>query len=437
MAIALLIVVWEKAFVRKTVIAAMTLSALLGSVADALANDPDTESGADVMTRARPEYDARGIRAGSFFLYPSITGGFGFTDNVFNDSSNLSDYFYSLNPQIKFQSAWARHALNAAIESKSYWYADQASENRTDWSFAGDARFDIERGTDVKVDAHLRREHEPRGTDLTGGLVPGDPAEPTELSDSGLGVEFDHTINRVRLSLGFSLDQIDYQDTPRVQPALTPTFNNDDRDRTVTEVFVRTDIEVTEDTGVFVRGRYSQHNFKTAVDDDGFNRDSTSVGLDGGVAFSMTHILVGELFAGYTQRSYDDPAFADTDELGFGAGLKWFPTMLTTVSLDGARTIEDTSIAAASGYISTRGQLGVDHELLRNVILSGRLGYENADYQDVGRNDDILRTGLSGRFLLNSNMHFDAGWEYIDRSSSLLPFDYSTGQFSLSLTGKL
>ena len=111
--------------------------------------------------------------------------------------------------------------------------------------------------------------------------------------------------------------------------------------------------------------------------------------------------------------------------------------MLTTISVDGARTIEDTSIAAASGYVSTRGQVGIDHELLRNVILSGRLGYENADYQDVGRNDDILRTGVSGRFLINGNMHFDAGWEYIDRSSSSLPFEYSTGQFSLSLTGKL
>lgn len=422
---------------RKSLIAAMTLWALLGGVSIARANDPDTESGADVMTRARPEYDARGIRAGSFFLYPSLTGGFGFTDNVFNDSSGLSDYFYSLSPQVKFQSAWARHALNFSLESKSYWYSNQVSENRTDWSFGADTRIDIERGTDIKAEAHYRREHEPRGTDLTGGLVPGDPAEPTELSHSGFGAEFDHTINRVRLSLGASLDQINYQDTPRVQPALTPAFNNDDRDRTVVEVFAKAAVEVTEDTGVFVRGRYAQHNYKLAVDDDGFNRDSTSIGLDGGFEFAMTHVLVGELFAGYTQRSYDDPAFPDADEVGFGAALKWFPTMLTTISVDGARTIEDTSIAAASGYVSTRGQVGIDHELLRNVILSGRLGYENADYQDVGRNDDILRTGVSGRFLINGNMHFDAGWEYIDRSSSSLPFEYSTGQFSLSLTGKL
>jgi hypothetical protein len=146
---------------------------------------------------------------------------------------------------------------------------------------------------------------------------------------------------------------------------------------------------------------------------------------------------VGEIFAGYESRDYADAAFAETSELAFGAGLKWFPSMLTTISLDGARTIEDTSITAASGYVSTRGEIGVDHELLRNFILSGRLGYENAEYQDVVRNDDILRGSLSGRLLINNNLHFDAGWEYIDRNSSELPFEYSTGQFQLSLTGKL
>jgi hypothetical protein len=389
------------------------------------------------MTRARPEFDAPGVRLGTFFLYPSVAGGFGFTDNVFNDQSGLDDYFYSLNPQLKFQSAWARHALNLSVESKSYWYADQASENRTDWSLGADTRIDIVRGTEFSADAHFVRMHEQRGTDLTGGLIPGDPAEPTELSRTGFGAEFAHTLNRVRLALGASLEQIDYDDTARVLPAVPAEFNNDDRDRTVTEFFAKASLEATEDTAIFIRGRLSEHDFESAFDDDGFNRDSSGWGLDGGLEFAMTHVLVGELFAGYTERTYDDNAFPETAEVAFGAALKWFPTMLTTISLDGGRTIEDTSITAASGYVSTRGQVGVDHELLRNLIFSGRIGYESAEYQDVARSDDILRGGLNGRYLINNNLHFDAGWEYIDRSSSALPFEYSTGQFSLALTGKL
>ena len=150
----------------------------------------------------------------------------------------------------------------------------------------------------------------------------------------------------------------------------------------------------------------------------------------------MTHVLVGEIFAGYVARRYDDAAFDDTAEFAFGAGLKWFPSMLTTVSVDAARTIEDTSITSASGYVSTHGEIGVDHELLRNLILSGRLGYENAEYQDIARSDDILRASLTGRFLVNNNLHCDVSWQYVERSSSDAAFDYQTNQFTLSLTAQ-
>jgi hypothetical protein len=423
--------------VRRSLAGLIALGALVMSAAEAFANDPDQGESADVLTRARPEYDAPGIRVGSFFLYPALAAGFGYSDNVFNDASNIDDYFYSLAPELHFRSSWSRHMLNLTAEATSYWYSDQGSEDRTDWNIGADGRIDIVRGTDIEAEVHFQNLHEPRGTDLTGGFVAGDPAEPTELSRSGFGGAFNHTINRVRLSVGGSVETIDYEDTPTVQPFVPTFINNDDRDRTVTEFFAKAAVEATEDTAVFIRGRINDHDFDTAVDDDGFNRDSSGWTFDGGLEFSMTHVLVGELFAGYTQRSYDDPAFDDTSELAFGAGLKWFPTMLTTLRFDGARTIEDTSITAASGYVSTRGEVGVDHELLRNVILSGRLGYETAEYQDVVRSDDIIRGSVGGRFLINNNLHFDAGWEFIDRNSNALPFEYSTGQFSLALTGKM
>ena len=206
---------------RQTAITAITLWALLWSAQGAFANDPDGDGGADVMTRARPEYDARGVRVGTFFLYPSLAGGFGYSSNVFNDSSNLTDYFYSISPQLKFQSAWARHALNLSAESKGFWYSNQVGENRTEWNLGADARIDIMRGSDIGAKAHFTLESEPRGTDLTGGLLADDPAEPTQLSRTGFGAEFNHTLNRVRISLGASLEQIDYDDTPRGRESRT------------------------------------------------------------------------------------------------------------------------------------------------------------------------------------------------------------------------
>ncbi len=418
-------------------IAIAALCALVCSVPQARADDPDTGSAANVLTRARPEYDARGVRMGSFFMYPSLAAGVGYTDNVFNDSAKTtSDYFYMVSPLLRLQSSWSRHELLLTAAAKTYSFSSQGSEDRTDFDLGLSTRIDIVRGTDIKANAHYLDQHEPRGTDVTGGLAAADPAEPTPYTRTGFGAEINHTLNRVRLSLGASLDDYDFEDVQRVDGG-APAFNNDDRDRTVTEVFVKAATEVSSDTAVFLRGRIDEHDYVDAVDDAGHNRDSSGVGIDGGFEFQMTHMLEGEIFAGYTLRSFDDTTFADAGELAFGAGLKWFPTMLTTISMDAARAIEDTSIGSASGYVSTRGEVGVDHELLRNVILSGRLGYENASYLDIARNDEILHGSLGGRFLINNNLHFDAGWEFVNRNSNDLDFEYSSGQFQFSLTGKM
>ncbi|MEQ1866963.1 MAG: outer membrane beta-barrel protein [Micropepsaceae bacterium] len=420
---------------------AISLIALGALVIDFDSAFADDEGGADVLSRARPEYDARGVRAGTFFLYPSITGGVSYSDNVFNGQSNIDDYFYALSPQIRLNSDWARHALNLSAEAKSHWYDTQSSEDRTDWSVSADGRIDIARGSDIKVEAHHIELHEARGTDQTGGFAVGDPAEPTGLSRTGVSGEIGYAFNRLRLSAGGSLENIDYEDTPCVTACVPPVvpavINNDDRDRTVVDVFAKVAFEAAAGAALFVRGRWMQHDFDAGVDDDGFNRDSDGWGIDGGLEFSMTHVLVGEVFAGYLVRRYDDPAFDDAAEFAFGAAVKWFPSMLTTVSVDASRTIEDTSIGAASGYVSSQGQIGVDHELLRNLILSGRFGYENAEYQESARSDDILRASLGGRLLINNNLHFDAEWQFIDRSSSDAAFDYETNQFTISLTVKL
>src|SRR5262249_37028976 len=156
---------------------------------------------ADVLTRARPEYDARGLRLGSFFLYPSVAAGFGHTDNVFNDASNTEDYFYAVTPGAQLRSAWSRHELDLAVQAKSLWFSNQVTETRTDWSATSDVRFDILRGTEFKAEAHYIDLHEPRGTDLTGGLASGDPAEPTALNRTGFSAEFGHTFNRVHLAI--------------------------------------------------------------------------------------------------------------------------------------------------------------------------------------------------------------------------------------------
>jgi hypothetical protein len=148
-------------------------------------------------------------------------------------------------------------------------------------------------------------------------------------------------------------------------------------------------------------------------------------------------VLTGEIAAGMVTRSYQDPSLAETAGASVDIRLKWFPSMLTNVTIDGGRSIEETTVDGAASLVSTRGEVRLDHELLRNLIFSGSMGYENQEFTGGLRNDDILKGTVSGRYMINNNIHLDAGWEFVDRTSSDVPFSYSASQFQFSLTGKM
>ncbi len=397
--------------------------------------DETTTSSSDVLSRFRPDYDPVGIRLGTFTMHPSVASGIGSNGNVFNDATNTSDFFYSLETGVRLQSGWSRHEFGLTAKTTSTWFSNQVSENRLDWDIAAALMLDLVRGTKLSFAGSYALAHEARGIDAVGGLATGEAAEPTALLSNGFRAELEQSFSRTKLTLGASQQILDYSDTPRVGGGAP--INNDDRDRTVTHLFAKTAIGAWSDTAVFLRGALTSTDFVADLDDHLLNRDSSEVVVDGGFAFSLTHVLAGEIAAGYSQKTFVDPAFAATSGTTIDVGLKWFPSMLTSLNVDASRSIEDTSVAGSAGFISTRGGLGIDHELLRNLILSGRVSYENDAYAEIARNDDVLKGMVSGRYLINNNLHLDAGWEFTDRTSSAVEFGYSASQFQLSLTGKM
>jgi hypothetical protein len=431
----------------------------------AFAFDPDKS--ADVMSRPRPEFDARGVRLGSFMLFPSITAGVAYHDNVFNVSDALlpqEDFLFTLTPTLKLNSDWGRHALNLFAESKSYFYQDFSDEDRTDWKVGGDARLDIFGGTNLTIDGVYEEQTEARSTDPTFAQF-----DQNEFSHWGVGATLNHVGGRFRGSIGTRYDETDFDDTRRrfvnavnLFPAADPfcptgrlagqflTCNNDDRDRAIWESFVKLGYAISPGYAVFVRGKYNDRDFNSGnpsfgnleVDDTGVNRDSSGWGVEAGVDFEVARLVTGEVFLGYAEQDYDAAVLRDTDAFTFGANLQWYASMLTTVTFDVSRKIEDTTdvasmLAGSSGFISDRYGVRVDHELMRNVILYGKVGFGQDEYQLIAREDDVLNAGLGALFLVNNNLHVTASYDFVDRDSNVPVFDYSNNVFQLTLTGKL
>ena len=102
-----------------------------------------------------------------------------------------------------------------------------------------------------------------------------------------------------------------------------------------------------------------------------------------------------------------------------------------------SRTVEETTINRASGSFDSEYGVSVDHELLRNLILSSRASYLNADYEGINRKDDYLKFGASGKYLLNRNLYVTLKYDYERRDSNAAGQDYTQNAVLLSLSGQL
>jgi hypothetical protein len=464
--------------VRTKYLAMMTALAAVALPPSASAFDPDKS--ASVTARPRPAFDARGVQLGSFKLFPSIGLGVGYHDNVFNTNNTTvgaqEDFLFEVTPKLELNSDWGRHALNLAAQSKSYFYQDFSDEDRTDWKVSGDARVDIIGGTNFVVDAMYEEVTEPRGSDP---IAAGDFFDQTEYSHWGVGGTLNHTGGRFRATLGARYDERDFDDVAKFQSNADPTTsqcpdgttapaarpigtvvcNNDDRDVAIVSAVAKVGYSFSPSYAVFLRGKYNDRDFNSVnpwifpgnggaaleVDDLNINRDSQGWGVDLGIDFELTRLLVGEVFIGYAEQDYDNhprqPArtLADTDAVTFGVDLEWYASMLTTVSFEAKRTIEDTTdvLTNASGFISDRYGVRVDHELMRNVLVFGKVGFGQDDYQQSIRQDDFLTAGAGATFMINNNLDLTASYEYLSRDSNINAFEYDNNIFRLTLTGKL
>lgn len=385
--------------------------------------------GETVTERPRPEYDAQGLRVGGFELFPSLTVSERFDDNIFRSSSDRdADLITEVSPRANLASDWNNHRLGFSAGADIGFFAFNPDENYQDY-FAGiDGRLDVRRNSFFFGDATYSRLHEDRGSpDDVGG------EEPTEYDLFETGAGYFHRFNRLSIRPDVEFRRYDFHDVQSRVGGLPGEINNDDRDRKQVRAGGRVGYQFMPDYEAFVDGHYNVVRYDSSVDDLGFNRDSQGFDVVGGLSVDLTGVLFANVFAGYRSQSFDDPRFSTVSGPSFGGELIWNPTGLTTVTAGIERTIRESTVNGASGAFATVFRARVDHELLRNVILSGNAGYEDNDFRGINRNDDIVSAGAGVRYLMNRYVHLGLNYGYRLRNSNVEGSDYVNNRVTLSV----
>jgi hypothetical protein len=391
-------------------------AAAAGCLAAHLAYAQTPERGVTVTERQRPELDPLGIRAGGFLVMPKLKLDGVYDDNVFaTDNNTVDDFIAVISPSLRATSDWNTHSLEFHGGADVARYMDQTDEDYIHYNLGTSGRLDIRRDTNVSAGVDFVSTTEDRGSpdDVNG-------TEPTEYTLLTPRIGGFNRWNRVSLDVGAEAQIYDFDDVS----TSTGITNNDDRDRTRYLLRMQGEYEIVPQYAAFLRVELNQVDYDTGVDDNGVNRDSDGYEVVVGTRVDLTGILFGDVFAGYRSQNYDDPSLSTVDGISYGGALTWNVTELTTVKGAIARTVEESTLQGASGYLATAYTASVDHELLRNLLVGFRVGLTNNDYEGISREDDVYTAGAYGRYLMQRNLYLSLNYNYTNRDSSVSGADY-------------
>jgi len=406
-------------------------------VAQDLASNFKRDKNTSVRQRPRPDYEAIGVKAGGFTLYPRVTVEATRDDNIYAVASGEeSDTIWRVKPEVAARSNWSRNALGAFASASINRYSDFDTENTEEYTLGVNGRLDVERGAYIAASVQWQQLTEPR-TAITAGTPAGATAKPVEYSLWSSNVTGVKEFNRLRLTGKLDSKKFDYDDQGGA-------FNQNTRDRDEFYYGGKAEYAVSPDTAVFasLTGNTKEYDVDTLgrAAAPGLPaiaalraRDSEGYVATVGANFDLSQAVRGEVEAGYMSQNYDH--YADIDGFSAKGRAEWFPTELTTFNVAGSRSIEESTATGSAGFISNNASVGIDHELLRNVLLSAQATYGKDNYQAIDRDDKRTGFNASAAYLLNRNVGLFLTYNYLkqDSSGALKGSSFSDNKLSASV----
>jgi hypothetical protein len=345
-------------------------------------------------------YEALGIRAGAFDLYPAIELYGGYDTNPERSANGSGARVWTFAPELRAQSNWSRHELKADLRG-SYTGYDPDTEptlSRPHAEGKVDGRIDVTRQTRIDLTGRaLVSTDNPGSPNLRAGLTEL-PIFTTFGGSAGIG----HRFNRFDLSVRGTAERTEYQDSKLTDGT---TASNDDRNYNQYGGALRGGYELMPGVMPFAEVSADERVHDVATDLSGFQRDSKGITGKLGSTFELTRVLTGEFALGYTKRTYDDTRLQEVKGLIGDASLIWTATALTTVKLTAASTVGESTIPGVSGILYRDAGLQVDHAFRRWLIGSLKAGFGLDDYVGSDREDQRYMVGAGLTYKVNRTLH--------------------------------
>ncbi|MFO1350176.1 MAG: outer membrane beta-barrel protein [Gammaproteobacteria bacterium] len=364
--------------------------------------------------------------------------GIEYDDNVLRSPVDpKSDTAYIVAPRIRVKSFQEKFHWDATAGLEAADYQRVSGDDYVDYDIGWTSTWIVTEASTLVGFAKLRKDHQLIGDN------PGDPErnakEATKFWRGDLGLDWTFKPNRWLFDLGANARYFNYDNTERDDGTL---IFEDDRDRTEFDPLVRVGYRVTAKLQPYVYGAYNVRSYRNNIENiEPFDRDSHGFASGVGIAYGAKQDdLFADFSIGYLHQSYSAAIFRDVNDFGIHGEIAWRITPRFTLAGDVDRSLQETTLDAASSYLLTRTQVSATYDLLQNVSLIAKGRYADYDFQideartqKPGRNDDVYELGLGVKWRLPHDLFFDVYYNFKNRDSTDAGVEYDSHAVRLAI----
>ncbi len=369
-----------------------------------MARKPDR----DLTTEETP-----GIRVGTFVLRPTVTQSIN-TETEKDGDTKQSRAFLETDMLTTLTSDWALHQLLITTEGAWQQNVSGEGEEQPDFKINGDLRLDLPGDTTAHLTGgyHFYRED----TDDPNALQ--NAAKQSDVQEFSAGAAIERDFGILRGSTGIDVVRTIYSDATLSDGT---TVSLSDRNETTGTLRGRIGYELSPALIPFIEANIGKTAYDNSVDSSGYRRSGQSYGAKAGVEMDMGEKLRGEVALGYQTATFDDDRLSDIDAAVVDAQLFWSPLRGTDVNIGLQTSINPSTTAGESGYVSHALTTTIAHQLRDNLTGTVLGGITLRDYpSDSATSDETVYT-TSAALTWNINRYLDlvstVGYELTSRKT--------------------
>ncbi|HRK23484.1 MAG TPA: outer membrane beta-barrel protein [Beijerinckiaceae bacterium] len=335
-------------------------------------------------------YAPLGLRLGGLTVHAAVDLQAGYDSNPLRSGSGSAvkgSKFYQVAPEVSVVSDWSRHQLQFDLKGAYLLFQDVNDADRPTLDAKLTFRGDISRDTTLNLELKEKVDTQrPGSLDLT-SAVKGRPAFYTHSGSIGVTQKFGYA----SITAAANVDRATY-DQGVTYAGLS--YDQSDRNYTTYGARLRGAYEITPGIVPYVEAMVDSRQYDREFNASGYRRSSDGVIGRVGTTFEVTQQLTGDVSAGYGMRRYDDSRLDHLSGLLIDASLVWQMSPLTKMTLKGTSEFVETATVGSSGAVNRKVSVDLAHDLLRNVTVTGSLGYSQTLYQGIGLMEQTINAGL-------------------------------------------